>query len=64
MLEGNRIHEELKLRNVLKHINLNVPEAIKYAGNQASKMTEWVKFYTLRFYQIMINCFDFTTKLK
>ncbi|XP_018571340.1 uncharacterized protein LOC108911014 [Anoplophora glabripennis] len=41
MLEGNRIHEELKLRNVLKHINLNVPEAIKYAGKQASKMTEW-----------------------
>lgn len=42
MLEGNRIHEELKLKNVLKHINLNVPEAMKFAGKQTSTMAEWV----------------------
>ncbi|KAJ8920779.1 hypothetical protein NQ315_004920 [Exocentrus adspersus] len=41
ILEGNRIHEELKQKNMLKHINLNVPEAIKFAGKEASQMTEW-----------------------
>ncbi|KAJ8941094.1 hypothetical protein NQ314_010499 [Rhamnusium bicolor] len=41
MLEGNRIHDNLKIKNVLKHINLNVPEAIKFGGKQTSDMTEW-----------------------
>ncbi|KAJ8954380.1 hypothetical protein NQ318_011053 [Aromia moschata] len=41
MLEGNRIHEELKVKNMLKHINLNVPEAISFGGKQTSDMIEW-----------------------
>ncbi|KAG5893213.1 hypothetical protein JTB14_025617 [Gonioctena quinquepunctata] len=40
MLEGNRIHESLKLNNQLKHINLNIPEALNFAGRD-TKITEW-----------------------
>jgi len=43
MLEGNRIHEELKRKNVLKDVNLNVPEALKYTPNDTSNLVEWVK---------------------
>lgn len=43
MLEGNRIHEELKRKNVLKDVNLNVPEALKYTQNDTSNLVEWVK---------------------
>lgn len=50
MLEGNRIHEELKRKNVLKDVNLNVPEALKYS---TLNLVEWVKsffFFTLSLY--------------
>ncbi|CAH1993985.1 unnamed protein product [Acanthoscelides obtectus] len=41
MLEGNKIHDYLKMKQLIKHINLNVPEAIKYAGPIAKTMVEW-----------------------
>ncbi|KAJ8969824.1 hypothetical protein NQ317_019531 [Molorchus minor] len=41
MLEGNRTYDELKVKNVLKHVNLNVPEAIKFGGVQTRDMVEW-----------------------
>nr|CAH7768715.1 unnamed protein product [Callosobruchus chinensis] len=41
MLEGNKIHDYLKTEQLIKHINLNVPEAIKYAGAPAKNMVEW-----------------------
>lgn len=43
MLEGNKIHEDLKHQNVLKHINLNVPEALKFSRRQTQGLTEWVR---------------------
>lgn len=45
MLEGNRIHDELKQQNLLKHVNLNVPEALIYSGKQTKNMIEWVILY-------------------
>lgn len=42
MLEGNKIHESLKLKNQLKHINLNVPEAINFGGSDMDGIVEWV----------------------
>lgn len=42
MLEGNRLHEVLKSKGTLSDINLTVPEAIKYTGNKALGLTEWV----------------------
>ncbi|CAH1183291.1 unnamed protein product [Phaedon cochleariae] len=41
MLEGNQIHENLKLNNKLKHINLNVPEAISFADKDTKGIVEW-----------------------
>lgn len=41
MVEGNWIHEELKRKNVLKNVNLNVPEAVQYT--QPVNLVEWVK---------------------
>ncbi|KAF7284177.1 uncharacterized protein LOC143202138 [Rhynchophorus ferrugineus] len=41
MLQGNKIHEELKMRRLLKHLNLNVPEALKYTENQTFNLVEW-----------------------
>ncbi|CAH1114299.1 unnamed protein product [Psylliodes chrysocephalus] len=41
MLEGNKIHESLKLKNQLKHINLNVPEAINFGGSDMDGIVEW-----------------------
>lgn len=43
MLEGNKIHDDLKSNNLIKHINLTVPEAIAFGGKQTEKATEWVK---------------------
>lgn len=43
MLEGNKIHDELKQQNLLKHVNLNVPEALIYSGKQTKNMIEWVR---------------------
>lgn len=45
MLEGNRIHDELKQQNLLKHVNLNVPEALNYSGKQTKNMIEWVQLF-------------------
>lgn len=45
MLEGNRIHDDLKQQNLLKHVNLNVPEALIYSGKQTKNMIEWVGFF-------------------
>lgn len=42
MLEGNKIHDDLKQQNLLKHVNLNVPEALIYSGKQTKNMVEWV----------------------
>ncbi|CAG9858299.1 unnamed protein product [Phyllotreta striolata] len=41
MLEGNQIHESLKFKNQLKHINLNVPEAINFGGPDMTGIVEW-----------------------
>ncbi|XP_050307006.1 uncharacterized protein LOC126743819 [Anthonomus grandis grandis] len=41
MLQGNKIHEDLKKKNMLKHINLNIPEAIKYTEKETSNLVEW-----------------------
>ncbi|XP_056639726.1 uncharacterized protein LOC130447090 [Diorhabda sublineata] len=41
MLEGNKIHDTLKQKNILKHVNLNVPEAISYGGSDISDIIEW-----------------------
>ncbi|XP_030758309.1 uncharacterized protein LOC115884013 [Sitophilus oryzae] len=41
MLEGNKIHEELKVKKLLKHLNLNVPEALKYTEDQTFNLVEW-----------------------
>ncbi|CAH1133420.1 unnamed protein product [Ceutorhynchus assimilis] len=41
MLEGNKIHEELKSNQVLKHLNLNVPEALKYTETHTYNLVEW-----------------------
>ncbi|CAH0556929.1 unnamed protein product [Brassicogethes aeneus] len=41
MLEGNKIHDHLKINNMLKHINLTVPEAIEFADKFTEGMTEW-----------------------
>ncbi|KAL1490346.1 hypothetical protein ABEB36_013060 [Hypothenemus hampei] len=41
MLEGNAIHEELQLKNLLNDPNLNVPEALKYTKQKSSNLVEW-----------------------
>ncbi|ENN77360.1 uncharacterized protein LOC109537487 [Dendroctonus ponderosae] len=41
MLEGNKIHEELKKKKVLKDLNLNVPEALKYTQEETYNLVEW-----------------------
>lgn len=55
MLQGNKIHETLKSRGSLNNINLTVPEAIKYAGNNVAGLTEWVGNF--------FNCNRYSTKL-
>ncbi|XP_023014082.1 uncharacterized protein [Leptinotarsa decemlineata] len=40
MLEGNSIHDSLKVSNQLPHINLTIPEALKFAERDA-EITEW-----------------------
>lgn len=47
MLDGNKIHESLKAKGSLNSVNLTVPEAIKYAGNRANGLIEWVVCYSL-----------------
>lgn len=52
MLEGNKLHETLKSKGTLSDINLTVPEAIKFTGNKALGLAEWVGtklFYLIRF---------------
>lgn len=39
MIEGNSLYENLKEKNLLKHANLNVPEALKYVS---TGLIEWV----------------------
>ncbi|EFA03775.1 hypothetical protein TcasGA2_TC013886 [Tribolium castaneum] len=41
ILDGNKIHEELKAKGTLDNFNLTVPEAMKYAGYRAEGLTEW-----------------------
>lgn len=43
MLDGNRIHDTLKKKGMLKNINLTVPEALTYADKMAYGLIEWVK---------------------
>lgn len=42
ILDGNKIHEELKTKGTLDNFNLTVPEAMKFAGYRAEGLTEWV----------------------
>jgi hypothetical protein len=41
ILDGNKIHEELKTKGTLDNFNLTVPEAMKFAGYRAEGLTEW-----------------------
>lgn len=41
MRQGNHIHEQLRQNNVLKHVNLSVPEAIKFGEGETQGMVEW-----------------------
>lgn len=41
MLEGNQVHDDLKRKGALPHINLTVPEAITFAGNRVNGIKEW-----------------------
>lgn len=42
ILEGNSIHNSLKVRGILNHINLTVPEGIKFSGMKQLGLIEWV----------------------
>ncbi|XP_066141145.1 uncharacterized protein [Euwallacea fornicatus] len=41
MLEGNKLHEELSNKRLLKNINLNIPEALKYTEDKIANLVEW-----------------------
>lgn len=41
MLEGNEIHDDLKRKGALPHINLTVPEAITFAATRVNGIKEW-----------------------
>ncbi|RZC35112.1 uncharacterized protein BDFB_000901 [Asbolus verrucosus] len=49
ILDGNKIHENLKANGTLDNFNLTVPEAMKFAGYRAEGLVEWVtKLTTIR----------------
>lgn len=54
ILDGNKIHEELKSKGILDNFNLTVPEAMKFAGYRAEGLTEWVILVTLIFNSLSV----------